>query len=103
MIAIIVTILIIVYTLKPQEKYSRLPPGNYSLTCNELEMYGNSLSATCLDFTEKPKMTMYDDANSCNYIQNIDGVLTCQPLNIDNILPYSDYDQFDEAITNGWI
>ena len=103
MIAIIVTILIIVYTLKPQEKYSRLPPGNYSLRCNELEMYGNSLSATCLDFTGNPKMTMYDDANSCNYIQNIDGLLTCQPLNIDNILPYSDYDQFDEAITNGWI
>ncbi len=64
-----------------KEKYTDtdLPPGNYTRTCNDIQMSGNTLSANCSNGSGFTK-TSYDTTIPCNYIQNINGTLECPDL-----------------------
>ena len=58
----------------------KAPPGNYTYSCNGIQMSGNTLSANCPNGSGGFTKTSYDTTIPCNYIQNINGTLECPDL-----------------------
>lgn len=52
------------------------PQGDYYSTCSGV-MSGTTLMMNCITDNNTSNNTNLENANSCNFVQNINGVLTC--------------------------
>lgn len=62
--------------------YGFLPPGNYMTSCVDANVFivngtGTSLVAMCLKDNGQTVRAHLAKADSCKFVENIDGVLTC--------------------------
>jgi len=56
--------------------YPEIPRGSYLETCRPY-MEGATLVGRCLNLERRFTVTRLENANLCNFVQNINGVLTC--------------------------
>lgn len=55
-----------------------LPNGNFTQTCKNYSWAGSSLIAYCLNESGRIAATLLMNADTCQYVQNINGQLTCE-------------------------